>query len=72
MNNWMEVLESLSNKELNDVFGCYVEDVTLAEIADDVEEYFRDYVTNWTNCFGNIAPDKGYTKNNLMWALNLY
>lgn len=73
MNNWNEVLESLSTAELNDVFGCYIEDVTLDEIVDDVEEYFRDYVTNGINSFGNVTPDKEmYTKNNLLWALNLY
>lgn len=72
MNSWNEVLESLTAEELHLVYTEYEQDVTLDKIADDVKEYFNDYVVNGVNCFGNVAPDRGYTKNNLMWALNIY
>lgn len=73
MNSWNEVLESLTPEELHLIYSLeYEEDVPLDKIADDVKDYFDNYVVNGVNCFGNVAPDKGYTKNNLMWALNLY
>lgn len=72
MHSWNEVLESLTEEELHLVYTEYEQDVSLDKIASDIEEYFDNYVINGINTFGNIVPDKGYTKTNLMWALNLY
>lgn len=72
MNNWNEVLKTLTPEELRLVYYEYGEKVSIDKIADDVKEYFDDYVVNGVDCFGSVAPDKGYTKNNLLWALNLY